>query len=147
MIVTALHSDDREAWASLWRGYLDFYQITLPPTIYEAVWRRVLGDGPVHGLGLRDRVSGPPVGIVHYLFHPSAWTERDICYLQDLFVAPDRRGSGGARMLIAAGAAIARQHACSRLYWLTEQNNATARLLYDKIAKFNGFIRYDYPMT
>jgi len=32
------------------------------------------------------------------------------------------------------------------LYWLTKQDNARARILYDKVARFAGFIRYDYPM-
>jgi len=147
MIVDALLPDDREAWTSLWRGYLDFYQVALPPEIYDATWDRLHGGGPIHGFGLRDRERAPLIGIVHYLFHPSAWTERDICYLQDLFVAPQRRGAGGARMLIEAVAAAARQRSCPRLYWLTQQDNAAARLLYDKVARFNGFIRYDYPMT
>ncbi len=147
MITDSLLPADREAWTSLWRGYLEFYRTELPPAIYEATWQRLLGGGPIHGFALRERAGDPPIGIVHYLFHPSAWTERDICYLQDLFVVPERRGAGGARMLIAAVAAAARQRACPRLYWLTQQDNAAARLLYDKIAKFNGFIRYEYPMS
>jgi len=28
----------------------------------------------------------------------------------------------------------------------TQEDNARARLLYDKVARFNGFIRYDYPL-
>jgi hypothetical protein len=34
----------------------------------------------------------------------------------------------------------------TRLYWNTQEDNARARLLYDKVARFNGFIRYDYPL-
>ena len=147
MIVDGLQPDDREAWTGLWRGYLQFYRTELPGPVYDLTWQRLLGGGPIHGFGLREQAHSPLIGIVHYLFHPSAWTERDICYLQDLFVAPERRGAGGARMLIEAVAAVARQRACPRLYWLTQQDNAAARLLYDKVAKFNGFIRYDYPMS
>ena len=43
-------------------------------------------------------------------------------------------------------AAAARERGCYRLYWTTKEDNATARSLYDRIARFNGFIRYDYPL-
>jgi hypothetical protein len=34
----------------------------------------------------------------------------------------------------------------TRLYWTTKQDNTTARALYDKVAAFNGFIRYDLAL-
>ena len=40
----------------------------------------------------------------------------------------------------------ARSRSCPRYYWLTKQDNTRARALYDKVARFVGFIRYDYPM-
>lgn len=40
----------------------------------------------------------------------------------------------------------AREAGASRCYWLTHETNATARTLYDKVAKFQGFIRYDLPL-
>ena len=33
-----------------------------------------------------------------------------------------------------------------RLYWLTQEDNTTARLLYDKVARFGGFIRYEHNL-
>ena len=32
--------------------------------------------------------------------------------------------------------------ALSKVYWLTHESNAAARLLYDQVAQFGGFIRY-----
>jgi hypothetical protein len=49
--------------------------------------------------------------------------------------------------LIERVARIARERDCLRLYWTTKEDNATARLLYDRLAKFNGFIRYDYALA
>ena len=49
--------------------------------------------------------------------------------------------------LIEAVASEARAHGCPRYYWLTQQHNVRARGLYDKVARFAGFIRYDYPMN
>ena len=89
--------------------------------------------------------DGQLVGIAHYMFHTSAWTA-DACYLQDLFVDQAVRGQGVARALIEQVAQATRKHGAARLYWLTHQNNTTARMLYDKVAQYKGFIRYDYPL-
>lgn len=70
----------------------------------------------------------------------------DACYLQDLFVAEAARGRGAARALMGQVAEMARDRGAARLYWTTQQDNARARILYDKVARFNGFIRYDYAL-
>ena len=65
---------------------------------------------------------------------------------EHLFVDPAARRGGVGRRLIEAVAAAARERGCRRLYWTTKEDNAAARSLYDRIARFNGFIRYDYPL-
>jgi GNAT superfamily N-acetyltransferase len=87
-------------------------------------------------------IDGKLVGIVHYLFHRSFWTIGDYCYLQDLFVAPSQRGSGVGRALIEAVEKAARAAGASRVHWLTKEDNATARALYDRLAERSGFIQY-----
>ena len=82
------------------------------------------------------------VGIVHYLFHRSTWTIGDYCYLQDLFTAPEARGQGAGRALIEAVYDRAEVAGASRVYWLTQETNATARTLYDTLADRPGFIQY-----
>lgn len=148
IVVTELVAADRERWTELWRQYLDFYETQLPPEIYDHTWHRLTATAsPIRGLGARlDGDAAPLVGIVHYLFHAHAWSRREVCYLQDLFVDPAVRRGGIGGKLIAAVAAIARERGCLRLYWTTKEDNATARSLYDRIAGFNGFIRYDYPL-
>ena len=44
-------------------------------------------------------------------------------------------------------AAEAKARGCGRYYWQTQETNIVARQLYDRLAKFNGFIRYDYPLS
>jgi GNAT superfamily N-acetyltransferase len=66
----------------------------------------------------------------------------DYCYLQDLFVVPDLRGSGAGRALIAAVEEEARKRGASRLHWLTKEDNHSARALYDQVAQRSGFIQY-----
>jgi GNAT superfamily N-acetyltransferase len=144
--VTVLEPADRERWGELWRGYLTFYETELPDDMYDATWARIIDPaGAISALGVRDP-TGRLVGITHYLFHAHAWSREDACYLQDLFVDAEARGRGYARALIEGVAGIARQRGCCRLYWSTQQQNATARRLYDRVATFRGFIRYEFPL-
>lgn len=135
--------DDRPRWAQLFCAYLEFYGVEVPAPTYEATWARLMApDGSIRGLGVRDG-DGQLVGIAHYLFHPTSWSDRPVCYLQDLFTDPAARGKGCARAMIAAVEDAARSRNAMRLYWLTQEGNATARALYDKVARFSGFVRYD----
>jgi GNAT superfamily N-acetyltransferase len=143
LAVSPLLPADRASWEVLARGYKAFYRTATSPAEYEATWKRLLQRDDVFGIGAK--VDGKLIGIAHYLFHTSAWAAK-ICYLQDLFVAPEVRGKGTARALIEAVAAAARQAQATRYYWLTQENNTVARVLYDKVGKYNGFIRYDFPL-
>ena len=132
---------DRPAWDPLWQGYLTFYEARLPDAVTETTWRRLHDPAePMYALGAT--VDGKLSGIVHFLYHRSCWTIGDYCYLQDLFVADEARGHGLGRALIEAVAVRAREAGASRLYWLTKEDNHTARLLYDKVAERSGFIQY-----
>jgi GNAT superfamily N-acetyltransferase len=146
IVITPFRAADRVRWAELWRGYLDFYETSLAEAIYDHTWQRLMAPGPIFGFGARLGADAPLVGITHYLFHDHAWSPKPVCYLGDLFVDASVRGTGAGRALIERVAQAARERDCMRLYWTTKEDNATARLLYDRIAKFNGFIRYDYAL-
>ena len=141
--ITPLREDDRRAWQPLAVGYNAFYERVLPDGAYDRTWRRLLEGAAMHGLAAR--LDGRLVGIAHYTFQTSIWFD-DACYLADLFVDETVRGHGVTRALIEAVAAAARSRGCPRYYWQTKQDNTRARALYDKVARFAGFIRYDYPM-
>ncbi len=141
--VQPLVAGDRAPWEVLARGYKAFYGMVLPDSSYEETWRRLMRQDGVHGLA--GRVDGRVVGITHFLFHTGLWTPR-ACYLEDLFVAAEARGQGVARALIEAVAREARASGATRLYWLTHETNATARALYDRVARCSGFLEYEYPL-
>jgi GNAT superfamily N-acetyltransferase len=141
--IATLRPEDRAAWEALARGYKAFYETPTTPAEYETAWQRLLRQDDVFGLAAH--ADGQLVGITHYLFHTSVWTPRS-CYLQDLFTAPEMRGRGVARALIAAVGDAARAASATRCYWLTHETNAVARTLYDKVGKFHGFIRYELPL-
>ncbi|MGW1272508.1 N-acetyltransferase family protein [Streptomyces sp. NPDC002491] len=140
----SLGPQDRAAWEALARGYKTFYRTEVPDEGYETMWRRLREGTEVHAVAAR--AEGRLVGIAHFLFHATAWSA-DSCYLQDLYVDEAVRGRGVARVLIERVAVAARERGAARLYWTTQEGNATARALYDKVAEFRGFVRYDHPLA
>jgi GNAT superfamily N-acetyltransferase len=141
MIVRPLAAGDRAGWEPLWQGYLAFYETSLAPEVSDLTFARLTGRRePMGALVAED--DGAILGIAHWIAHRSCWTEGDYCYLQDLFVAPHRRGAGIGRKLIEAVYAEARRRRCSRVYWLTHETNKAAMLLYDRIADRSGFVQY-----
>ena len=142
--VRPLQLRDRQAWEPLARGYKEFYNTPTSDAEFDAAWLRLMSsDGTVFALGAK--VEGELVGIAHYVFHASTWAP-SVCYLQDLFTSPAERGKGVARALIEGVAAHAIGRGAQRLYWLTQEDNQVARMLYDQVAQFNGFIRYDFAL-
>ena len=140
--IEPLRGHDRAAWEPLARGYKTFYETPTTDEEFDRAWARLQSG---EALGLAAKEDGAMLGIAHYLFHASAWAPK-VCYLQDLFTAPAARGRGVARALIEAVAEDARRRGATRYYWLTQENNKTARALYDKLAQHKGFIRYDFPL-
>ena len=140
--IRALRAADREQWEVLWQGYLRFYRQRLAPQITAATFARLVDEQRApHGLvAVRD---GRLVGFVHYLFHCSTWSQRELCYLEDLFVDPATRGDGVGRALIEAVYAAADRAQAASVYWMTQEFNADGRALYDTLARRTSFIRYE----
>ena len=141
VVIRAMSLDERAVWEELWTGYLDFYNTKISQETKSVTWARLHDPNePMHLLAAS--LAGKVVGIVHYLYHRSCWTIGDYCYLQDLFVATDARGKGIGAALIKQVEKIARASDASRIYWLTKEDNVSARALYDKLADRSGFIQY-----
>jgi GNAT superfamily N-acetyltransferase len=144
VIVGPLAPSDRAAWESLFRAYNDFYQSQYSQAVYDRAWAEFQAGEQMHALGAW--LDGELVGITHFLVHVATTSLLDSCYLEDLFTAPAARGRGVGRALIGAVAAWAAERDCGRVYWHTHETNATARLLYDKVATRPGFILYNLEL-
>ena len=136
---------DFSQWLPLWQGYNKFYgragATALADDITQATWARFFdADEPMRAMVAEDQ--GTLVGLVHYLFHRSTISIAPICYLQDLFTLEAVRGKGIGRLLIDAVYAQAKLAGLKRVYWHTQASNDTARVLYDKMADYPGFVVY-----
>ncbi|MEX0695341.1 MAG: GNAT family N-acetyltransferase [Rhodospirillales bacterium] len=140
--IRPLSNDDKAQWRILWHGYLRFYEHQISDAQTEELWGRLMTEGhDPHCLVACDN-NGAVIGIVHYLFHATCWTVRNKCYLQDLFVDPDARVGGAGRALIEAVYEKAAAADASEVYWMTQQFNSVARVLYDRVGELTPFIKY-----
>jgi GNAT superfamily N-acetyltransferase len=145
LIIRTVAREDFERWLPLWTGYNAFYgrsgATALANDITETTWSRFFDpDEPVHALIAES--GGQLLGLAHYLFHRTTTAIAPLCYLNDIFTAHAARGKGVGRALIEAVYVQAQRAGSPRVYWQTQETNATARQLYDKVAEHTGFIVY-----
>ena len=139
--VRALDPSDMERWLELWQGYLVFYKEVLPVETTALTWTRLL-DPKFNSFGLVVENDEGVQGITHYSFQTSTWAEHGYCYLEDLFVDPQVRGSGLGRALINQVITIGRDAKVERIYWNTDSFNSQARILYDSIGSVSSKVQY-----
>jgi len=147
MRIRPLLEKDRSDWVALWHGYLTFYEATVSDEVTAATWERLLDETSPMFCLVAENEKGQVVGFTNCIVHLNTWTVQPICYLEDLFVAPEHRKQGAARKLIETVAEKAKEENWGRLYWMTKNSNHTARVLYDDVAKLTDFLRYDHPLT
>jgi GNAT superfamily N-acetyltransferase len=141
--IRRVDKSERRQWDRLWQGYLEFYKSSLPDEVSDLLWQRILD--PENEIQCRVAVSatGELAGLVHFFPHAHTWYVNPVCYLNDLFVQPDIRGSGLGQRLIEAVLEEGRKQGWAEVYWLTQVENQVARGLYDKVTGgSDGFVNY-----
>jgi GNAT superfamily N-acetyltransferase len=145
IVIRPVAAADRASWEPLWRGYLAFYEKSVPEEVTAHTWARLVVGEEIRGFIALDG-TGAGFGLAQFYFHQSTWSIGGNCYLGDLFVTPAARGKRIGRRLIAAVAAAAKAQGCAVLYWQTEEFNGPARRLYERVAKRSPFIRYQIDL-
>jgi GNAT superfamily N-acetyltransferase len=140
--IRPIRERDRAAWLPLWLGYNAFYRNEPGEAVTDATFRR-LCSGSDGFFGLVAEQSGGLVGLAHAVFHPATWTAETYCYLEDLYVSREGRGTGAARRLMEGVYDEADRRRAGRVYWHTQQYNAPARSLYDSVGHATSFVVYE----
>ena len=146
--IRPIAATDEADWRRLWTRYLEFYESSVAEDVYRTTFARIIGEHAVETesfyqpRGMLALVDGKPAGLMHYMYHRHGWKVEPVCYLQDLYADPEVRGTGVGRALIEAVYAKADLDGCPAVYWMTQEFNAEARKLYDRIATLTPFIKY-----
>lgn len=140
--VRPIRPEDEAGWRDLYRGYAEFYAVSMNDQILSTTWAWLLD--PDHSLeGLVCLRAGRPIGFAHFRAQPKPLLGADAGFLDDLFVHPDHRGVGAARLLVSEVASVARARGWSSLRWITAADNARARRMYDRLADETHWVTYE----
>jgi GNAT superfamily N-acetyltransferase len=82
-------------------------------------------------LGAPDDDS-PPMGVAQLRYRYGIWLAAEDCWLEDLYVSEQARGSGLGMALTQASIDRARERGCRRIELDVDESNAGARKLYEQ---------------
>ena len=133
---------DRAAWDRLYAGYAEFYGVAQTPGMRDRVWGWI--HDPQHEVeAFVAENDGGLVGLAHFRAFARPLSASVGGFLDDLFAAPEARGSGAAEALIRAVGEVGRERGWSVIRWITAGDNARARKLYDRVARQTLWVTYD----
>ena len=141
--ITRPTEEDRPGWRRLYDLYAEFYRMPMDDTIAGRVWNWL--DDPSHPVkGLVAKTpDGKVVGFTHFRPMPSPLRGVDLCFLDDLFVLPEVRGTRLGEALIQAVVDEAKRQGWPAVRWITAEDNVRARRLYDRVAKKTHWATYE----
>ena len=88
------------------------------------------------------------VGLAVLRFRPSLWKAALECYLEELYVVPDRRGQRIGRALMDAAIDVARHEGAADMSLGTGEDDVAARALYESLGfsnrEANGALNFFY---
>jgi GNAT superfamily N-acetyltransferase len=132
MVIRELRTDEFEFWRELWNAYLDFYEVSVTPDVYEILWNRLHLEDEYEPRAFVAESNGRLVGLTHFLLQRHAWRIEKVTYISDIFVDPNQRGKRIGESLLKAVYERADTLKAPYVYWATDRDNATARKLYDR---------------
>jgi ribosomal protein S18 acetylase RimI-like enzyme len=131
-------NDDAADVARLMIGFRNWWQRDEPgDASFEAGVRHLLSDSNTEFLLAGD----PAVGVCQLRYRFAVWTASEDCWLEDVFVEEQARGSGLGRELAEAVLARARERGCARVELDVNEANPAALALYESL----GFESWSDP--
>jgi len=140
--VRDIHEGDEATWRRLFTDYGVFYKTDFSDVVLDGVWHWLM-DAESDLCAVVAVDGDAVVGFGHYRSVPDTFTAAHEWYLDDLYVAPESRGSGAATALIEAVAERAASDGGGKLRWITDVDNTTAQSVYDKVATRTSWVTYE----
>jgi ribosomal protein S18 acetylase RimI-like enzyme len=148
MKVDVVGEQDLDDLLPLMRGYCDFYEVNPSDEALLALSRALIADPEREGVQLiaRDDANGA-IGFATIYWSWSTASAARIGTMNDLYVAPEGRGSGAAEALIRACAERVREHGGIRLEWQTALDNHRAQAVYERVGgRREQWLDYSLPI-
>jgi GNAT superfamily N-acetyltransferase len=141
--------DDLPELLALMRAYCDFYEVAPSDDALLALSRALIADPEREGVQLVARdAQGRAVGFATVFWTWSTTRAARIGVMNDLYVAPEGRGTGAADALVRACADRCRERGAVSLTWQTAPDNARAQAVYDRLgARRSQWLDYDLPVA
>jgi GNAT superfamily N-acetyltransferase len=135
MTLTIRHGErtDVALIAELIRGLAKYERLDDQVTMTEEKLDRALFGERPYAETLIAEDDGEPVGFALFFHNFSTFLAQPGIYLEDLFVLPERRGSGVGKELLTALARIAVERDCGRLEWAVLDWNESAIGFYERL--------------
>lgn len=146
VMIRPVERSDRARWEQLFQAYAEFYKTSIPEGGFDRVWDWIFDPENDFWCDLAVLDGDRVIGFTQYqLMHRSLGGSM-VCYLSDLYVDPDIRGSGAGRAMIDHVLDFAKQRGLPGVRWLTQEFNYPARKLYDTYQTRTDFILYNVPV-
>ena len=91
--------------------------------------------------------DGEPHGVAVLRFRPALWSDALDCYVEELYVSPERRGQGLGRALMEAVIEHARRRGAAHIDLGTGEDDVVARSLYESLGFDSRGGRRDGPVN
>jgi len=148
-VITRVTEADLDDLLPLMRGYCDFYEVDPSDADLLSLSRQLIADPDCHGVQLiaRDEESGTPIGFATVYWTWTTLQAREIGVMNDLFVAPEGRGTGTAEALIQACLDLCAERGAVSLGWQTAKDNHRAQKVYDRVGgERSEWLDYSLPV-
>jgi ribosomal protein S18 acetylase RimI-like enzyme len=128
--------DEAPAVAALLAGFRDHlgYDFPADDSLLRSVERIIVRDDAEYLLA----GEGEPVAVAQVRYRWSVWWEAEDCWLEDLYVRPEARGSGIGRALTQGVIDRATARGCRRVELDVNSENSAAQALYRSLGFDTG---------
>ena len=132
--VTRVGEGELDELLPLVRAYCDFYEVSPSDEALLALSRALIADPEREGVQLLARdEEGRALGFATIFWSWATTSAQRIGVMNDLFVAPEARGTGAAEALIEACRAECARRGAGKLTWQTAPDNLRAQAVYDRV--------------
>jgi ribosomal protein S18 acetylase RimI-like enzyme len=144
LVIRKIEKGDYAGWVPLWDGNNLGVR---DDSVTALTWAR-LNDPSFPMKGLIAIEDNKPTGLLHYVTHPTTGSVKDVCYMQDVYVAEHARKRGIAKALVRELTRRAQtQENWARIYWLADGSNEAAQKLYKNLGVKLDFSLHIMPLS